>query len=80
MIRSERKQQAKKKSISAVLDINKMFEESLERTNDMRIATKLTERFIREQMNKDPQESHIWERAALEWQEKLIEAIRKETK
>lgn len=73
MTRKDRKKEANKRLIKIALRINEKFSDEFERTRDMREAARLTESYIRAMIRINPQEGHMWERAAREWAEGLSE-------
>lgn len=77
MTRSERRKEANKRLIRIVLEINGKFRSEFNRTKDLSEAVRLTESFIRAMMRIVPQEQHMWERAAIEWDENLSNRLDK---
>lgn len=78
MTRKDRKRLAQQKYNQTLLEINECFTEAFKRTRDWDAAIKLTEKYCNKQMNDNPQEIHVWERAAMEWQDKLVDEIKRE--
>ena len=78
MSRKDRKKLTQKKLAGLALDINEVVAQSFKMTKDWREAFRLTDKYINEQMCNNPQEAHIWERAAHEWREKFENELKKE--
>ena len=76
MTRAERKKEAQKKINQTILEINECFIEAFKKTRDWKTAVGLTEKYVNKQMNENPQETHIWERAVVEWQDKFVGVIK----
>ena len=76
MSREDRKKQAQKKIDKTVYEINDFFTVELKRTNNKMTAIDLTEIFVRDEIRRNPTETHIWTKAASIWEEEFIGLVK----
>lgn len=78
MNRKERKELAEKKINDSLFLIADFIQREYEKTEDWERSMMSADKYIRLQQKKNPQESHIWEKAAFRYRESLEKEIKKE--